>query len=84
MEEILKKLQQYQLDAVQNGISYDMKITMDHMTVSCVTVEMHYSTMDSETLDNRNFHTCISTEDKYANVKLVRIEKFISNIEQQK
>ena len=83
MKEVIKQLQEYQLDAVQKGISYDLDINIQDASVSSAEVKMYY-TVVGEVLDNRNFRTCISADDKFKSFKLKRIEKFINNIEENK
>ena len=83
MKDVIKKLQEYQLDAVQKGISYDLDINIMEANVSSVEVKMYY-TVVGEVMDNRNFRTSISADDKFQSFKLKRIEKFIQNIEESK
>ena len=83
MKEVIRQLQEYQLDAVQKGISYDLDINVHDMDISSVEVKMYY-TVVGEVLDSRNFSTSISADDKFRSYKLKRVEKFIQNVEESK
>ena len=83
MKDVIKQLQEYQLDAAQKGISYDLEINVQNSNITSVTVKMYHSDV-GEVLDHRIFNTSISVDDKFRSFKLKRIEKFIKNVEEEK
>jgi len=83
MKDVIKQLQEYQLDAAQKGISYDLEINVQDSSITSVTVKMYHSDV-GEVLDYRSFNTSISVDDKFRSFKLKRIEKFIKNVEEEK
>lgn len=83
MKDVIKRLQDFQLIATDKGISYDLDVNMMDTDVSSVEVKMYY-TVAGEILDNRNFRTSISADDRFTSFKLKRIEKFINNVEESK
>lgn len=83
MKDIIKQLQEYQIEAVQKGISYILDVNVVDANVSSVEVSMYHSDI-GEVLDYHNFRTSISADDKFTSYKLKRIEKFIKNVEEKK
>lgn len=80
MEKTLRELQEYQVNALRKGIAYDLEVFINDERVPDIQVRMFYS-VAGDILDNRNFKTTFSNDDKLADVKLERIRKFIDNIE---
>ena len=75
MENTLKKLQELQMDALQNNITYQLSIGNSHMRV-----EMYYTNVSEDVVDNRNFSATFSNDDALADVKLESVKKFINDI----
>jgi hypothetical protein len=75
MENTLKQLQELQLEALQNNITYQLSIGNSHMRI-----EMYYTNVSEEMVDNRNFSATFSNDDSLAEIKLECIKKFIDDI----
>lgn len=82
MEDILRELQKYQLDAFRKGVTYDLDMSQCPDSTMSFTVKMYHTTV-SECIDHRTFSTTFSNDDRMANMKLGRIRKFIDNIEEE-
>ena len=82
MEDILRKLQAYQIEAFRRGVSCDLNLNIDGNQIPEIVISMYYS-VTNEVIDNRNFRTTFSNDDKIAEMKLGRIRKFINNIEKE-
>ena len=82
MEKTLRELQEYQVTALRKGIAYDLEVFINDERVPDIQVRMFYS-VTGDYLDNRNFKTTFSNDDKLSDIKKERIRKFIENIEAQ-
>lgn len=82
MEKTLKELQEYQLEALHKGISYDINIYINGQQVPDITVRMSYSVTDP-VIDTRTFCATFSNEvdNKIDQMKMGRIRKFINDVD---
>lgn len=81
MEDTLKTLQEYQIEALQKGIAYDINIFINGEKVPDISVKMFYSVTEP-VYDTRTFHATFSSDvdDKISKMKLGRIKNFINDI----
>ena len=81
MEDTLKQLQEYQFEALQKGISYDINLYMNGEKIPDITVHMSYSVTDP-VIESRTFCATFSNdvEDKISKMRTGRIKKFIEDV----
>lgn len=82
MKDIIKQLQEYQIDAIDKGIEYDLKTCVDANNNLSVKVSMCY-TSTASSVEMRTFNTTFSNEKSDKSNKLImgRIKKFIKDID---
>lgn len=85
MEKVLKELQEYQLEALRKGISFDLGMyTVEEQTE--LSVKMSYLDSDATEIytDTRTFCTTFSNnvDNITDRMKMGRIKKFIDNVEE--
>ena len=81
MEDTLKQLQEYQFEALQKGISYDINLYMNGEKIPDITVRMSYSVTDP-VIESRTFCATFSNdvEDKISKMRMGCIKKFINDV----
>lgn len=82
MKDTLKQLQQYQIDALEKGISFDINAYVVSEANPDITVRMSYAATDP-VYDTRTFCTTFSNDvdEKVCKMLMGRIRKFINDIE---
>ena len=85
MEKTLKQLQEYQVEAFQKGISFDVNMYVLEERAE-LSVKLSYLETDGHTIDSRSFTTTFSNEveDNTDKMKMGRIRKFINDVENEK
>ena len=79
MEETLKSLSEYQIEALRKGISFDIDLTIGGDNVPSATVRMNYS-VTGDISKGFVFTTTISKHDSCKKRKLANIGHFISTV----
>lgn len=85
MEDILKSLSAYQIEALRKGISFDVDLYINSNKVPSIDVKMYYS-ITGDIAESHAWNTTF-TQDMIAPTvksKLERIDTFISNSENNK
>ena len=82
MEDLLKELQRYQIEAFRKGISFDV-IAYTYNDDPEIRVRLSYAEADKVTVDTRTYCTTFSDNADINKMKLGRIAKFINNIEKE-
>ena len=83
MEELIKILQSYQIDALHNGATCSLETAYLDATATEVKVKVFYSdVVGNEFVDNRTFTATFSSSDKKESndAKLKALNKFIYSI----
>ena len=85
MEETLKQLQEYQLEALRKGISFNLDVYHLNEDSTELSVKLSYVEADITSTDTRTYCTTFSNdvEDVTGNMRMGRIKKFINDIEKQ-
>ena len=80
MEDTLKQLQEYQLEALRKGIAYSLYVNDEK--IPDIIVKMSYSVTDP-IVDCRTFQATFSNEvdDQITKMRMGSIKKFINDIE---
>lgn len=83
MEETLKRLQEYQLEALRKGISFNLNVYHLNENNAELSVELSYVESDVTSTDSRTYCTTFSNdvEDITDKMRMGRIKKFINDIE---
>jgi len=79
MEETLKSLSDYQIDALRKGISFDIDLSINGENIPSATVRMNYSST-GDISKGFTFITTFTRKDSHTQKKLKNIEHFISTI----
>jgi len=84
MENTLKQLQEYQIDALRKSISFDLNTYVLNESTE-FTVKLSYAEANATLRDTRTFCTTFSNmvEDKSDAMKMGRIRKFINNVNKE-
>ena len=84
MEDTLKQLQEYQIEALRKNIDFNIRLWINGIEVPEVAVNLMYSVSDPVT-ETRTFTTTFSSdvEDKTVAMRMGRIRKFINDIDKQ-